>query len=220
MKQPPSFKNITEVTYINGRLLFPISWLHKQEFCEYQIYLENIRGIKVKPTRAMVQGKDEHELLYDKFAEKAVPATIEDMLTESKITKVLSREFKVMDIKHGIFGYIDEVWLTPDSFVVIDDKPGLKTYPSNIHQIYGYCLAFKTIIEEGDNRQVVAALGERGTQNIYWQATFDQSAEEEIQFIIYHIHALLSGSAHFVPADNPNKCKFCRMNNYCDRAAR
>jgi hypothetical protein len=216
MNSSSHFGKITEVTYINNRLLFPISWLHKQDFCEYQIYLENIKGIKIEPTKAMVEGKVEHQTLFNQFAKQAVPATLEEVLTESKIAKVLSREFRVMDITHGVYGFIDEVWLTPDSFVVIDDKPGTKRYLSNIHQIYGYCLAFKTIIEVGDTRKIVAALRERGTDNIYWQAPFNRIAEQEIADIIYHIHALLSGKAQFKPTDNPNKCKSCKLNSCCD----
>jgi CRISPR-associated exonuclease Cas4 len=214
LSQP--FKKITEVTFVKDRLLFPISWLHKQDFCEYQIYLENIKGIKVKPTKAMVEGKDEHESLYNQFAEKAVPATPEEMLTESKTAKILSREFRVLDVTHGVYGYIDEIWLTPEAFTIIDDKPGTKTYTSNIHQILGYCLAFKTIINEGDTRKIFAALRERGTTNIYWQAPFDRTAEEEIISIVYHIHALLSGQAQFKPTDNQNKCNSCRLKQNCD----
>lgn len=219
MKPSLPFKKVTEVTFIKDRLLFPISWLQKQDFCEYQIYLENIKGIKVQPTKAMVEGKDEHQALYKQFAEKAVPATPEQMLAESKTAKILSREFRVMDIIHGVYGYIDEVWLTPDSFVVIDDKPGTKTYLSNIHQIYGYCLAFKTIIEVADTRQIIATLRERGTNNIFWQSPFNRSAEEEIITIVYRIHALLSGKAQFKPSANSNKCNGCRLHRYCDQAA-
>lgn len=220
MSSPLPFKKITEVTFVKDRLLFPISWLHKQDFCEYQIYLENIKGIKIEPTKAMVEGKGEHEALFNQFAQKAVPATLEEVLTESKTAKVLSREFRVMDLAHGIYGFIDEVWLTPDSFVIIDDKPGIKRYLSNIHQVYGYCLAFKTVVEVGDTRQIIAALRERGTDNVYWQVPFDRMAEKEIIEIIYRIHALLSGKAQFKSADNPNKCRGCKLNSQCDRIVR
>ncbi len=214
------FRKITEVNYFQDRLLFPINWLQKQDFCEYQIYLENIQGIKVTPTKAMIEGKDEHEALYQRFAEEAVPATSEEMLAESKTAKILSREFRVTDVVHGVFGYIDEVWLTPEAFIIIDDKPGVKIYSSNIHQIYGYCLAFKTILDAGDTRQIIAALRQRGTENVYWQAPFNQSAEEEIVDIVHHIHELLSGKAQFKPANNPRKCKGCRLNSHCDHSSR
>ena len=116
----PKPNKVSEIIYINERPLFPISWLHKQEFCEYQIYLENVMGIKVKPTKQIIEGKQEHEKLYDEFKKEAVPATFDEMLLESKKVQVYSREFRVRDLGHGIYGLIDEVLLTPDSFIVID----------------------------------------------------------------------------------------------------
>jgi CRISPR-associated exonuclease Cas4 len=208
---------ITEVTYIKDRRLFPISWLNKQAYCEYQIYLENVKGIKIKPTQAMVTGKDEHEALYNKFAETAVPATVDQMLAESKTAKIYSRELRVVDLEHGIFGYIDEVRLAPDSFTIIDDKPGNRVFVSSIHQVYGYCLAFRTVLQPEDNRSIVAALRERGTENIHWQNPFDNTAREEVISVIEHIHSLLAGKREFQPADNPNKCRRCRFNAICDK---
>ncbi len=208
----------SEVVNIKNQSLFPINWLHKQEYCEYQIYLENIKGIKVPPTKAMVEGKQEHEKLYTDFKKEAVPATFEEMLVQSKTVEVFSREFKVVDSKHGIYGLIDEIMLTPDEFIVIDDKPGTKTYLSSIHQAYGYCLAFRETTTPLDERRVVAALRERGTSNIYWVAPFDKQAEDEIVAVIDHVHALLLGKSEFSSADNPNKCNACRLKIQCDRA--
>ena len=197
---------------------FPISWLNKQEFCEYQIFLEDVKGIRVKPTEAMVQGKEEHEQLYSQFKEEAVPATFEEMLSQSKTAQVFSREFRVADTKHGIYGLIDEVLLTPDEFIVIDDKPGTRAYLSSIRQVHGYCLAFKEATMSVDNRPIVAALRERGTDNIYWQAPFGKSDEVAIVDVISHIHELLMGNGEFSSSDNPNKCKKCRLAIACDRA--
>ncbi len=210
------YGKIKQVKYLEDRLLFPISWLQKQDYCEYQIFLENIQGIRMKPTAAMTEGKQEHEKLYEQFSAQAVPATVEQMLTESKVAHVLSREFKVEDIEHGLYGYIDEVWFTPDDFVVIDDKPGIRAYLSNIHQILGYCLAFKSVIAP-DRRRLIAALRERGTENIIWQSPFDSSAEEEIIQVTNHMHDLLSGKVEFKSSENPNKCRSCRLKPGCDK---
>jgi hypothetical protein len=201
---------ISQVRYIKGKLLFPISWLQKQDYCEYQIYLENVRGLKAEPTKAMVEGQQEHDRLYTEFVEKAVPATMDDMLTESRTAKILSRELRVENIEYGIFGFIDEIWLTPDNFVIIDDKPGVKAYTSSIRQVFGYCLAFKSITGLEDNRPIMAALRNRGTDNIYWLAPFDHTAEEEIISLIMHTHDLLSGKVEFSSSSNINKCRSCR----------
>ncbi len=213
----PQPEKVSGVIYINERPLFPISWLNKQDYCEYQIYLENIAGIKVEPTKQMAVGKQEHETLYEEFKKKAIPATLDEMLLESKKAQVLSRELSVRDLGHGIYGLIDEVLLTPDSFIVIDDKPGTKTFLSNINQVLGYCLAFKSAVVLQDGRPVVAALRERGSDNIYWSMPFDPEAEGHITTVIEHIHSLLTGAVEFSSSDNSNKCRACRFREICDR---
>ena len=45
---------ISQVKIIEDRNNFPISWLNKQGFCEYGIYLENVKGIEIKPTKIYV----------------------------------------------------------------------------------------------------------------------------------------------------------------------
>ena len=210
------YGKISQVIYTEDRLSFPISWLQKQDYCEYQIYLENIRGIKVRQTQAMVMGYREHKQLYEQFAKEAVPSTVDQMITESKENKLLSREFRVIDTEHGIHGFIDEVWFSPDSFVVIDDKPGARVYLSNIRQVLGYCLAFKYGTVGSDGRQIIGALRERGTSNICWQSPLDKSAEEETVVIVEHIHDLLAGRVPFKSTDNTAKCKACRLNSVCE----
>lgn len=210
-------RKVSEVIYRTNQMLFPISWLHKREFCEYQIYLENVKGIKVEPTKEMTEGKEEHEQLFSEFKKKAVPATLDEMLDKSKIAEVFSRELPVRDLKHGIYGLVDEILLTPDEFIVIDDKPGTKTFLSHIHQIYGYCLAFKEEIQHQDTRPLVAALRERGTDNVYWKSPFNREAEEMVVSVVERVHALLNGKVHFSSSDNANKCRACRLRDNCDQ---
>ena len=97
LNELPPPKKVSGLIYIDQRPLFPISWLNKQDYCEYQIYLENVAGIKVEPTKQMVEGKEEHENLYEEFKKEAVPATMEEMLLESKKVQVLSRELPIRD---------------------------------------------------------------------------------------------------------------------------
>ncbi len=58
-----SHPTISQVKIIADKNNFPISWLNKQGFCEYGIYLENVKGISVKPTKSMLQGTKEHAIL-------------------------------------------------------------------------------------------------------------------------------------------------------------
>jgi len=75
---------ISKVLLINAKPLFPISWLHKQEFCEYQIFLESFKGVKVEPTGAMVEGEKEHQRLFSEFEKEAIPCTLGQMIEQSK----------------------------------------------------------------------------------------------------------------------------------------
>ncbi len=206
---------VSQVKIIENKTNFPISWLNKQGYCEYGIFLENVRQIKTAPTAAMIKGVKEHAVLEENFKEEAVPATFDEMLESSKTGELLSREFPVVSANYGIRGFIDEIWMTPDEFIIIDDKPGNIPYYSSINQVYGYCLAFKDMVEE--DRQIVASLRERGTDNIFWASYFDTKAEKSIISLIGHVHDLISGNTEFDSTDNPNKCRKCRFNKICDR---
>lgn len=207
--------NISQVKIIENKNNFPISWLNKQGFCEYGIYLENVKGIEVKPTMAMVKGTTEHATLEANFREGAEPATFEEMLETSQSAEILSRELPVLSAHYGIRGFIDEVWMTPDEFVIIDDKPGKVPYYSSINQVYGYCLAFKDMVDDG--RKIIGSLRQRGTDNVYWSAYFDDAAEKNTINLINRVHELLLGNIEFIPTKNPNKCRRCRFNNLCDK---
>jgi len=207
--------SISQVKIIEDKNNFPISWLNKQGFCEYGIYLENVKGIEVKPTISMLQGTKEHTTLEANFKKGAEPATFDEMLETSKTGEILSRELPVISKQHGIRGFIDEVWMTPDEFIIIDDKPGTVAYSSSINQVYGYCLAFKDMVPE--NRRIVASLRERGTENIYWASYFDEKAEKDIIKLINRMHKLLVGETEFKATDNFNKCSGCRFNHLCDK---
>ncbi len=206
---------VSEVKIIENKNNFPISWLNKQGYCEYGIFLENVRQIKTAPTGAMIKGVKEHLVLEEKFKEEAIPATFDEMMETSKTAEVLSREFRVISTNYGIRGFIDEIWMTPDEFVIIDDKPGVIPYYSSINQVYGYCLAFKDMVK--DNRRIVASLRARGTDNIFWASYFDKNAENSIIELVNHVHDLISGNKPFNSTDNPNKCRKCRFNRICDK---
>ena len=209
--------NISQVKIIQNQNNFPISWLNKQAFCEYGIYLENVKGVKAKQTKAMMEGTREHAVLEFDFKKDAEPATFQEMLETSQTAEILSREVPIMSARYGIRGFIDEVWMTPDEFIIIDDKPGNRAYPSSINQVYGYCLAFKDTVPE--ERRIVASLRERGTDNIFWSSYFDDAAEKTVIQIIQRVHNLLNGSIDYIPTKNPRKCRSCRFNPQCDRKA-
>jgi len=219
---------IKGIQIIEGKNNFPISWLNQQGYCEYSLYLQYFKGITTAPTQAMTTGTYEHQKLEDKFKEDAVPTTFEEVIQTSKEEATLSREIFVVAPEYGIRGFIDEIWMTPDEFVIIDDKPGNIPYPSTINQVLAYSLAFKSMINNNlnndqttlsspkkDNRKIKVALRERGTDNIFWITEFDEDNEERIKFLINRMHGLFEGSKPFLPTKNHNKCNKCRFQSYC-----
>ena len=213
IKEHPSVKGLQ---IIEGKSNFPISWLNKQGYCEYQLYLEHMKGIKVGPTKAMTHGSEIHKQLEDAFKQDASPTTFEKAIETSKEEALMSREVFVVAPKYGIRGYIDEIWMKPDEIVIIDDKPGRTPYESTMNQVRAYCLAFKDMT--GETRKIKGALRERGTSNIFWIEIFEPEIEKQIRFTIERMHGLFDGTRPFVPTKNPKKCRSCRFKNDCEHA--
>ena len=198
-----------------------ISWLYAQDYCEYQLYLEQVKDITVDATPAMVEGSDEHQRLEDEFLAKAeAEYTFEEAVAASKRTPISSRELYVEDRSLGVRGYIDELVLNPDGFTVIDDKPVGRTgkvYPSSKHQVYGYCIALKSMLGPGEQRAITAAVRARGSNQIVWSEVFDTKAERKVQRLIKRVHGLLDGDIQFKSATQAYKCRPCRFFNACDK---
>ena len=211
-------ENFKMVRIVDEKANFPISWLNTQGYCEYSLFLEYYEGISTAPTKEMTEGTRGHALLEEKFKETAQPSTFEDAFDLSKEEEILSREMFVIDIENGIRGYIDEIRMTPEKIIIIDDKPGNIPYPSTINQVRAYCLAFKSMVGE-DNRKIIAALRERGTGNIFWHEEFDENNEQRIRYQINSLHRLIDNKRDAIPTKNPNKCKKCRFQSYCEEKA-
>ena len=84
-----------------------ISWLYAQDYCEYQLYLEKVKGIT---TEATVTGSNEYQRLEDEFLAKVdLEYTFEEAVEESKGTSISSRELFVEDRSLDIRWYIDKL---------------------------------------------------------------------------------------------------------------
>ena len=204
-KPHPSIKGLE---IIEGKSNFPISWLNQQGYCEYQLYLQYMKGIETPATPEMTHGSDIHNQLEDIFKQDSTPTSFEKAVEESKETASMSRECFVVSPEYGIRGYIDEIWMKPDEIVIIDDKPGRTPYQSTMNQVRAYCLAYKDMTN--DDRKIKAALRERGTENLFWIEIFTPEVENEIKFTIDRMHGLFDGTKPFVPTKNQNKCRSCR----------
>ncbi len=213
IKEHPSIKGLQ---IIEGKNNFPISWLNQQGYCEYQIYLEYMKGIETPATPEMTHGSEIHKQLEDIFKQDSEKSTFEDALETSRTDALMSRECFVIAPEYGIRGYIDEIWMKPNEIVIIDDKPGRTPYPSTMNQVRAYCLAFKEMT--GDTRKIKGALRERGTDNLFWIEVFTPDVENEIRFTIDRMHGLFEGSKPFMPTKNPRKCNSCRFKKNCEHA--
>lgn len=212
-KEHPSIKGLQ---IIEGKNNFPISWLNQQGYCEYQLYLEYMKGVETAPTAAMTHGSQIHNQLEEIFKQDSTPSTFEDAVETSKTEASMSRECFVVAPDYGIRGFIDEIWMKPDEIVIIDDKHGRTPYESTMNQVRAYCLAYKDMT--GDERKIKAALRERGTENLFWIEVFTPEVEKQIKFTIDRMHGLFDGTKPFVPTKNSKKCKSCRFKNDCEHA--
>ena len=198
-----------------------ISWLYAQDYCEYQLYLDQVKGVEVDDTPAMVEGSVEHQRLEEEFLAKAeAEYTFEEAVEESRKAPISSRELYVEDRSLGIRGYIDELVLNPDGFTVIDDKPVGRTgkvYPSSKHQVYGYCMALKHMLGPDEQRPITAAVRARGSDRIVWSEAFDTKAEKKVQRLIKRVHGLIDGDIPFKSATQAYKCRPCRFFDVCDK---
>lgn len=212
-KDHPSIKGLQ---IIEDKHNFPISWLNQQGYCEYQLYLEYMKGVETQPTHAMTHGSQIHQELEDIFKQESTPAKFEEAVEASKTEASMSREVFVVSPEYGIRGFIDEIWMKPEEIVIIDDKPGRTPYESTMNQVRAYCLAYKEMT--GDERKIKAALRERGTENLFWIEIFTPDVEKQIKYTIDRMHGLFDGTKPFVPTKNPKKCNSCRFKNDCEHA--
>jgi len=194
----------------------PIHLLHSQAYCEYQIFLEHVKGIKVEPTNEMKIGKEIHSLLEEEHKKVAkLKMSVNTALKKSKEEKItlIGREIPVEG--NLLFGLIDEVHFMSDKIIIIDDKPNDYPYLSNKQQIWGYCLTFEENFEP--KMPIIAALRQRDTQKVFWQEMLCDEHKNIVVESAQRIIDILNGIREPEPTLKMNKCKSCRLINECDR---
>ncbi len=204
------------------RDFIPISWLHTQEFCEYSLYLQHVLCVKLPATKEMLSGLRKHSELEQAFKEKAVP--IEEPV-EKHIEKLLRgeiepfsmREFSLRSEKYKLTGKIDEIQLFRERALIIDNKPSLSAKPADINQLRAYCLCFSDACKW--EREICNAVQNSGSGKFVFAEQFDESAKLAAEGIVERMHALFSGNADFIAADEKWKCAACRFNIVCKKAA-
>lgn len=221
MEEAKWHPKIQGVLVQGDRVIFPISWLHKQAYCEYQILLENIKGIKVWATKAMVTGTKKHdELLKEHEAKATEKGTVEEFIRRAREEKAsfVVRELRVIAPNAGLHGSIDEAVIHPDSVDIIDDKPGDTAWPGNIRQIWGYCLAFREC--HAPEIPIAGVMRNRDTKAVVWKETMTPENEQAMKETIARVRGIISGEREAEPTTFPKKCRVCRFHKQgkCDRS--
>ena len=194
----------------------PIHLLHIQAFCEYQLFLEYVKGIHVAPTMDMQKGRQIHALLEDRHREDTMfPLYVSDALKQSREEDrvLVGREIPVSGIL--LYGRFDEVHLAPSRVLIIDDKPNNYPFLSNKKQVWGYCLAFREQYQA--TRPVFAALRQRNTQEIFWQKEFTVDDQNMVIESAIRILDILNGMREPEPTSRSTKCSSCRLRVECDQ---
>lgn len=193
----------------------PISWLHSYGYCEYQIYLEHVRGIEAGETPEMREGREVHAAMDEahKAAAEVELGIDEAMVRSQKEQLVLSsREVQVRG--EQLTGIIDEVVFFPDRLMIVDDKPGDIAWPGSKMQAWGYCLAFEQQWEP--SLPIVAGIRNRETGYEVWAEPFTRRHRQAVAKAVSRIRQILDGEAIPRGTGNPRKCRACRFRDWCD----
>ena len=188
----------------------PIHWLHSQAYCEYQIYLEHVKGIEIEPTSEMQEGKEIHAILEEEHKKKTeFKLTIEEAIKRAQDEGIILVGREVPVVGDVLWGFIDEIHFTPEYIVIIDDKPNSIPFLSNKQQVWGYCLAF----QEQFNLDIplVACLRHRDTQRIIWRERFLDEHRKIVLESTGRILGIINGYIDPKPTDNINKCRKCKL---------
>lgn len=200
----------------------PISVFGTLDFCEYQIYLQYVMGIKAKPTEAMLRGRERHETLESEFLEEAEPIEepIEDHIAKmvrGEVAPFSLREFYVKSDSLSLHGVIDEISLYPETAIIVDDKPGTTVRTGHVDQLNAYALSFRE--NYAWKGKIYVALRNRDSASFFWQSLFGAEEEASIVGKTERLQRLLAGDETFTACGNPKKCACCRFATLCPEAA-
>ena len=193
----------------------PIHWLHSHAYCEYQIFLKHVKGIKTAPTAAMMMGAKRHSILEVEHKERSTEElSVDDALEKAKVEKVLLVAREISVEWSQLKGKIDEIHFMHDQIIIVDDKPNSVAWDSNKVQVWGYCLAFQEQFRP--MLPISALLRHRDTQRTVWEEVFTEDHRDRVLIAIERISGIMDGEREPEPTDNINKCRRCSLNNVCD----
>jgi len=193
----------------------PISWLHSYGYCEYQIYLEHVRGIEAGETPEMREGRQVHAAMDEAHKAAAeVELGIDEAMARSQKEQLVLSAREVQVRGEQLIGVIDEVVFFPDRLMIVDDKPGDIAWLGSKMQAWGYCLAFQQ--QWQPDLPIVAGIRNRETGYEVWAEPFTRRHRQTVVRAVSRIRQILDGEAIARGAGNPRKCRACRFRDSCD----
>lgn len=206
---------------VAGKYKIPISMLHTQAYCEYQIFLDAVKGIEVGRSAAMIEGSLDHAVLDEEHAAKATVAmSLEEALTASAKKKVICIMRDITVMNKYLKGKIDEIHIGPNFITIIDDKPikDGRVWPPDKKQVWGYCWAYSD--QYKPDRPLYGAVRDRraaDAQDFAWQEPFTEAERLAAEETSIRILDILKGTREAVPTKKPQKCRPCRFKEACDK---
>ena len=196
----------------------PVHWLRIQTFCEYQLYLTEVKCIADQESDAIRQGRNTHtglEAVHNAMATETV--TLSDAIDKALATSTpfVMREAHVKG--NRLTGLVDQIEFYLDKVYIVDDKPrspNSDPYLSDKRQVMAYCLAFLSQYP-GLRLPVFAVIHDRDTGDTLWRQQFTMEDREDIADTINRIIGILDGTRQPVPSKNWRKCMHCRFSSHC-----
>lgn len=191
-----------------------VSLLYTQAFCEYKLFLEEVNGLRARPTDAMLKGLNAHsrlkaQLLITKDSLISIDGAL--LKAESEGLVIKKKEFMVNG--KTLRGRIDEIHIGPYEITIIDNKPGTTVHTSCTNQVFGYCLAFKEAYHP--KQPIYGAIRNEHTGNEIWRMPFTASEEANINILVKRIQGILNSEIRAIPNQVPEICNSCNFNYMC-----
>lgn len=188
----------------------PISLLSSFFYCPYKAYLE-YQGFPGEDTPQMKEGRKWHEKLEKEHIGRSnIQISIKESFVFSREndTIVIFREVPVEE--EILYGRIDEVWVAPNSIVILDDKPKL-SFGYKL-QVIGYAYAFSK--NYSPDRPIVIGIRKRENKQFLWHEVFEKKHKAVLHKFLRKVIATVRGELTDWKVDR-RKCLKCKFRKVC-----
>ena len=195
-----------------------ISLINTFSFCEQLYYLVGVKGYRMKPTRAMLQGTQTHARHNAMgLVTKDSLVTIPDAILQAKKFGTVTRKGEFSVKGKILSGRIDELLIAPEEITIIDYKSSSRDYESNRNQVWGCCKAFKE--KYHSDLPIYGVIKNSDTREEIWRAEFTKSAEKSIDRIVERMVGIRRYEIAPEPKGIPDICDSCSFNRRCEKRA-